>query len=151
MQSNQPMMLLVLSADRRRPGEPPASDGKFNPTHPVPQPPASAPSRQEEWERGANKVHRQEGGLKKKSNLPAHRSGSGGRYYSQLSVAVSAAAHSELLAAEREFRRRDLFTWSRPVLLIGGEAWDAARQHLYGEGAVGWGEGGGEKDDNTGA
>lgn len=66
-------------------------------------------------------------------------------------MAVSAAAHSELLAAEREFRRRDLFTWSRPVLLIGGEAWDAARPHLYGEGAVGWGEGGGEKDDNTGS
>ncbi|KAM9338417.1 uncharacterized protein ABDE67_017978 [Symphorus nematophorus] len=35
--------------------------------------------------------------------------------------AFSAAAHSELLAAEREFRRLDLFTWSRSVLLIGGE------------------------------
>lgn len=64
VQSNQPMMLFVLSADRRRPGEPPASDGKFNPTHPVPEPRIRTIPSGRAGE-GASKVHRQEGGLKK--------------------------------------------------------------------------------------
>lgn len=68
-----------------------------------------------------------------KSNLPAHRSRSACRYYFPLNEAFSAAAHSELLAAEREFRQRDLFTWSRSVLLIGGAPRAAALSHLYGE------------------
>lgn len=41
-------------------------------------------------------------------------------------MAFRAAAHSELPAAEREFRRRDLFTWPRSVLLIGGAPGAAA-------------------------
>ncbi|KAK1883473.1 Calcitonin related peptide type 1 receptor, partial [Dissostichus eleginoides] len=53
------------------------------------------------------------------------------RYYFPLNEAFSAAAHSELLAAEREFRQRDLFTWSRSVLLIGGAPRAAALSHLY--------------------
>ena len=80
-----------------------------------------APTRPSRRERGmeAQKVATQGG---KESNLPAQRSRSACPYYFPLSVAFSAAAHSELLAAEREFRRRDLFTWSRSVLLIGGAA-----------------------------
>ncbi|KAK5851909.1 hypothetical protein PBY51_023423 [Eleginops maclovinus] len=76
----------------------------------------------------AQKVYSQE-----KCNLPAHCSGSACRYYFPLNEAFSAAAHSGLLAAGREFRQRDLFTWSRSVLLIGGASRVAARSHLYGE------------------
>ncbi|CAK6959336.1 ankyrin repeat and SOCS box protein 17-like [Scomber scombrus] len=43
----------------------------------------------------------------------------------------TAATHSELLASEREFRQRDLFTWSRSVILIGGVARASAGSHLY--------------------
>lgn len=49
------------------------------------------------------------------------------------SDSVWLSAHSELLAAaEREFRQRDLFTWSRSLLLIGEPPRAAARSHLYG-------------------
>lgn len=54
------MMLFVLSADRRRrAGEPPASDGTFNPTHPAGR--ERLTQGEEEEEGGgakADKVHR---------------------------------------------------------------------------------------------
>lgn len=71
---SHPMMLFVLSADRRRrAGEPPASDGTFNPTHPAAE---ASRQRAAHTERGAGEEGR--GGERKADKVHRPRGSSGG-------------------------------------------------------------------------
>lgn len=128
------MMLFVLSADRRGADNQPQAMANWIQNIPSPSlacEPHAIPTEPVRGDEGGKKS-RAWRRKKKKKAIYLHSAPVQPAVITSHSVWLS--AHSELLAAsEREFRQRDLFTWSRSLLLIGEAPRAVARSHLYGE------------------
>lgn len=108
------MMLFVLSADRSgAKNQPPATTNTCAPRH---------PNQAAERQKSVHPVKHAATTATTTKNYLHAAPVQAAAITPPLNEAFSGATHSEPPGAEREFRRRDLFTWSCSALLIGGGA-----------------------------